>query len=126
MLNLYEGHDRFVTLAEKEKAVQRSMSRLKEMDEFLRAKGFLHLIYFSTDKHQLLDGKPADPVVTRYLQHYGLQATFIKDRREVAELSNDEKAEMFHDWNHLDKAGHVLWGKIIGSDLKALLEKDHE
>ena len=125
-LDMQEGHDRFVTSVEREKAIERSVFKLKELDEFLRTSGYLHLIYFSSDTHQLLDGEPSNPLVARYLQRYGLQATFIRDRPEIAELSNDEKAALFHDWNHLDQGGHILWGKIIGSDLKELLEKHDE
>jgi hypothetical protein len=120
-LAVYDGHDRFVSLGERKSAIQRSAKRLKEMDDFLRSKGFVHLIYFSTDSHQLLNGRPADSLVTKGVEQYGLHVNYIRKRPEVLALSDENKNQLFSDWNHLTVAGHQLWGQIVGSDLNTIL-----
>jgi hypothetical protein len=126
MLGMYEGHDRFVTEKEREKAIERSVVKLRELDEFLRGQGFIHLIYMSTDKFQLLGESAPDSLVRALLRRYNVPVKFIGDQPEVRSLSPEEIAALFYDWNHLDKPGHALWGRIIGQDLRKLLDKKEQ
>jgi len=100
--------------------------RLKEMDEYLRSHGLTHLLYMSTDTHQLLEGMPPDTIVSQYLRIYGLQVSYLAERPEIRSLSRSQVEDLFYDWNHLDKEGHLLWGKMIGEDLKKLLQAKKE
>ena len=121
MENMYEGHDRFVTAREKEKTVDRAVMQLREIDDVLKSRGFVHLIYLSTNRPQLLDGAGIDTLVERSLHKYGINVIFMKDRPEVTRLSRDEKAKLFYDWNHLSKEGHIIWANIFKSDLRKVL-----
>jgi hypothetical protein len=117
-----DGYEESIRPDEREKGVERAVLRLKEMDEFLRAKGFVHLIYMSTDTHQLLDGLPADTVVAKYLRLSGLRVSYLADSPEIRGLAGTDVETLFYDWNHLDKEGHRLWGKLIGRDLERVFE----
>jgi hypothetical protein len=83
----------------------------------------VHLIYFSTDKPQLLEGKQPDPLIMGLLKKYGITVSFIRDRAELKGLTTDQVNSLFYDWNHLDKPGHELWGKIIGHDLQQIIQE---
>lgn len=123
LLSAHDGHDRFVTPREREKAIERSVLKLKSLDDFIKSKGFVHRIYFSTDKPQLLEARPADTLIMKLLRQYDLNSAFMKDRPELASLTREEIGNLFYDWNHLDKPGHELWARMIGSDLKVLLQR---
>jgi hypothetical protein len=121
MENMYEGHDRFVSEKENEKTVERAAMRLKEMDDELKSRGFVHLIYLSANRPQLLNGSGIDPLVKRSLLKYGINVIFMKDRPEVTQLGTTEKEHLFYDWNHLNKEGHIVWAKMIRNDLENVL-----
>ncbi len=120
---MYENHERFVSTLENEKTVERSCARLKAMDNFLKLRGYTHLIYFSTNTDQLLKGVPADTIVAKLLKMYDINGVYLNEKPELLSLSKAEQQELFYDWNHLSKKGHGLWGKIIGEDLRRLLGK---
>jgi len=121
-----EGHEDEIRPDEREKRIERAILRLKEMDEYLRSHGLTHLLYMSTDTHQLLEGMPPDTIVSQYLRIYGLQVSYLAERPEIRSLSRSQVEDLFYDWNHLDKEGHLLWGKMIGEDLKKLLQAKKE
>ena len=81
-----------------------------------------HLIYMSTDTHQLIDGEPKDPIVWEYLRRDSVRVSYLGDRPDVRALSVEQIDALFYDWNHLDIEGHRLWGKMIGEDIKKILE----
>ena len=118
-----EGHEQQIRPDEREKRIEKAALRLKEMDEFLRSQGLTHLLYMSTDTHQLLEGMPRDTIVSKYLGMYGLQVSYLADRPEVVQVPRSQVEDLFYDWNHLDKEGHRLWGKMICEDLKKLLRE---
>jgi hypothetical protein len=120
--HLHEGHDRFVRPLEYEKSIARSAAKLKEMDDYLRSLGFLHLVYMSTDKYQLHGETRPDSLVRKYLDLYNIPVQFLADRAEIRSLPPDEIDLLFYDWNHLNIKGHRLWAKMIGEDLTKLIQ----
>ena len=120
---MYENHERFVSTLENEKTVERSCARLKAMDNFLKLRGYTHLIYFSTNTDQLLKRVPPDTIVAKLLKMYDINGVYLKEKPELLSLTKAKQKELFYDWNHLSVKGHELWGKIIGEDLQRLLGK---
>jgi hypothetical protein len=80
---IYEEHDSFVSEREKEKTVARSCARLKALDDFLKQRGYRHLIYMSTNTKQLFENEPADPVVLKYLHEDDIHPLYLKERQEL-------------------------------------------
>lgn len=122
---IYDQHDRFVTNLENQKAVERSVHDLKLLDDFLKSKGFVHLIYMSTNTYQLFEGQDVDTLVYGFLDAFKIQVIRIQERPEITGLSVDQQRELFYDWNHLTREGHRAWARIIQNDLKRILhDKD--
>ena len=121
---MYEGHDQFVTGRENEKAVERGVRQLKEMDDYLKSRGYVHVIYMSTNIHELVEGQPVDSLVYGLLKKYGIQFISIRSRPEAASLPVEKQRELFYDWNHLSTAGHEVWASIIKDDLRKLLKRE--
>ena len=120
MQGIYSGHDHFVTEAEKETTVQRSIVELKILDTFLKSKGFIHLIYLSPNRPQLLKESGVDNYVEKHLVNCGLNVCFLKNRQELKRLTVKQVGNIFYDFSHLTKEGHQLWGEMIGNDLNKL------
>lgn len=120
MQGIYSGHDRFVSEAEKENTVLRSITELKILDTFLKSKGFIHLIYLSPNRPQLLEERSVDTYVEKHLADSRLDVCFLKDRQELKRLTMDQVWDIFYDFSHLTKEGHRLWSDMIGNDLKKL------
>ncbi len=121
--SMYEQHDRFVTIEEQAKTIERAALRLKELDMFLKERGYIHLIFMSTNVDQVLHGVPSDSLVSRSLAAHNINAITIRDRPEIAALSSENKAKLFYDWNHLSEYGHRKWADIIQSELKGVLQQ---
>jgi hypothetical protein len=118
--SIYNGHDRFINEKEKDITVMHSTIDLKELDNFLKSKGFIHLIYISPNKPQLLSERTIDPYVKKHLSDIEIKVCYLKDKQVIKELTKDQILTIFHDFSHLSKEGHELWGKLIGDDLKEL------
>ncbi len=116
-----EEHDQSVPPAEREKAIENAVLKLKALDDFLKSRGMTHLIYLSTNTNELIEGTPPDSLVAKYLGMHGIDVARLADRQEVAILSPEAMRGLFYDWNHLNVDGHRLWGKMIGDDLKRIL-----
>ncbi|MGB2867958.1 MAG: hypothetical protein WBD36_05870, partial [Bacteroidota bacterium] len=99
---MYENHERFVDSRERQKTVERSCSKLKELDKFIKSKGYYHLVYFSTSKAQLLDRAPIDTLVTEGLIQTDIKITYVKDRPEITSLSKRMQQDLFFDSYHLN------------------------
>jgi hypothetical protein len=118
---IYVEHESFVSESEKEKTVARACARLKELDDFLKLRGYRHLIYMSTNTMQLFENEPADPVVLKNLNENDIHPISIKDRAELNAMKQEDLKRMFYDWNHLTAEGHELWATIISNDLIRIL-----
>ena len=95
--------------------------KLKEMDDFLKARGHTHLIYVSPDKQQALGNRPKDATVSRFLVDQGLEVTYLLDRLQSMGLTADQVEPIYYDDVHLSREGHRVWARIIGPDLSAAL-----
>lgn len=126
MNSMYEQHDQFVTVTEQAKTVERAVIQLKALDEFLRERGYVHLIFMSTNVDQVLHGAPSDSLVSKCLGVYGISPIQLRERPEVTRLSPDDKSKLFYDWNHLNEYGHQVWAEIIHSELKRVLQRKGE
>lgn len=96
---------------------ERAVMRLKEMDQYLKARGFLHLIYMSPTVDELEsvdDGEGLE----RILLAAGIPFQRIQERPEARAYPVDQMDALYHDGYHLSKSGHKLWASIIGKDLR--------
>lgn len=118
---MYEGHDRFVTPNEYAKTVERAVLRLRELDDFLKSKGYIHLIYMSTNTYELFEGRQRDSLVYAALDAHDIAHILIAAQPELRDLSSEEQRGLFYDWNHLSVEGHRLWAEIIRKDLERVL-----
>ncbi len=107
--------------------IEKSVIKLKEMDNFLKSKGFIHLIYMSPDARHLFHDQGKDPIVLQYLMKHQVNITYLVDRLKLLNFQEGAAEEIYYDGGHLDIEGHQLWGEIIGEDLqKVIQEKQKE
>ena len=114
---LFPARDTISTLETRALALQ-AVVRLKEMDEYLKARGFVHLIYMSPTIGELknpYDGKGLE----ENLLAAGIPFQRIQNRPEAREYPVDQMDSLYQDGYHLSKAGHSLWAAIIEKDLRA-------
>jgi len=115
----YRRWQEFSDTEETNRVLQQAARKLKEIDIFLKKKGFEHLIYITPSREQVLNNSEKDPAVMAALQNNSIEANYILDRINRDKPSNQN---LFHDAIHLEKAGHKLWGEIIGTDLASMLD----
>jgi hypothetical protein len=101
--------------------VEKAARRLKEMDEFLREKGFRHLIFISPNREQVLGHEGRDAWVEEMLRKYDLHPVYIADKLSQCGLSLAEKKGLFHDGVHLESPGHKVWAQIIRRELDKMI-----
>lgn len=104
--------------ADKKRVVEAAAAKLAEMDQFLRRRGFLHRIYITPTRAQVLGRRGRDANVEAALRDRGLEVVYLADRLVARRLSTESARAFFHDNVHLSIAGHRLWGEIIGADLR--------
>lgn len=97
--------------------VERAAVKLKEMDEFLKAGGYPHLIFISPTRQQVLKQRPLDERVHAQLEKHGVAAVYLLDKPRVRAASEQEKRSWYQDNDHLTKKGHAVWGELIGEEL---------
>lgn len=120
MTKRYVDWQEFASVEIKEKVVEKAVTTLKKMDDFLVSNNRMHLIYISPTKAQVLGLKNKDDIVFRYLKKHNLRSSYIVDRIKLMNLSEERINSLFHDSMHLEKSGHVVWAQIVESDLKQL------
>ncbi|MBF0289932.1 MAG: hypothetical protein HQM14_19120 [SAR324 cluster bacterium] len=120
--SLYSSESLFSNIEITEKFVEQSVVRLKQMDEFLKSRGFTHKIYISADSQHLFENKPKDPYVLKFLSKHHLEVTYLIDRLKPLSIDPKRSDSIFYDIGHLDVEGHEIWGKVINEDLKMLLK----
>ncbi len=101
--------------------VARAAAELKEMDEFLTAHGYRHLIFISPTRPQAMRERPRDPLVKAELDKHGVPAIYLLDEPRLRAASEEEVAAWYHDIDHLTKEGHAVWGSIMRSHLAPLI-----
>src|SRR5690606_27636417 len=96
---------------------EKAVSKLMEMDAYLKEHGFLHLIFISPTKDQVIGDAGKHEFVQDLMNRYELNPIYILDKIENYNLSETELEELYRDPLHLDKKGHELWAQIIKSEL---------
>jgi hypothetical protein len=104
-----------------ERVADKAVHKLKEMDLFLKAKGFTQLIYITPSEAQVSGKEPKDKLLQKLFNKYDLQVVYLMDRIKPMNLESSEIHSLFHDGLHLSKKGHALWGTLMGGDLKEIL-----
>ncbi|MCP4106065.1 MAG: SGNH/GDSL hydrolase family protein [Desulfobacteraceae bacterium] len=117
----YKHWTRFATESEKVYVVEKAVKKLKELDLFLKEKGYKHFIFISPTKRQVLEGANKDMSVYNLMIKHGLTPCYIVDDIGGYNMSDKEKERMFHDLTHLEEKGHEMWAKIIAAKLKSCL-----
>lgn len=121
-LKRYRHWQEYASEAEQKKVVENAVIKLKEVDESLKSQGYLHLIYISPTREQVLQRDEKDKHVFYFLAKYNLNVTFILDRINLLNFTSAEKETLFYDGVHLSKEGHIIWAEIMGNDLAKLVE----
>lgn len=100
--------------------VEKAVLKLKEIDEYIRSRGYMHLIYISPSVDQLLGSEEKDSLVMKYLEKHSLEVTYLLDR--IRQINSDPETirSWFSSGIHLEKQGHAVWGRLIHEDLKEL------
>ncbi|HEX2724107.1 MAG TPA: hypothetical protein VHM24_14410 [Gemmatimonadaceae bacterium] len=116
--SLFVTHKK-VSPAEMPRALaERAVVRLKEMDEYLKGQGFVHLIYMSPTIGELKDLDDGEGIEINLLAA-GIAFQRIQNRPEARAVPREMMDALYKDGYHLSKAGHELWATIIGKDLRA-------
>ena len=95
--------------------VERAARKLKAMDEFLKARGYRHLVFISPTRQQVLEGRPRDARVKAELERHGVDAVYLLERLPGAPAA--ERRAWYQDNDHLTAQGHALWGRLIREEL---------
>jgi hypothetical protein len=119
----YTGWDDYVTINVRDKILEKSVIKLKELDNFLKSKGYIHLIYISPIRDQVLNKDVPQEILSTLFMKHNLDVIYLLDRIKALNLSESQKMKCYRDDWHLEKEGHIIWGEIINSDLKKILEK---
>lgn len=107
-----------------EARVERAARKLKRMDEFLKARGYRHIVLISPTRQQVLQQRPRDARVKAQLDRHGVQAVYLLDKPRIASASAQEKLSWYQDNDHLTTLGHAVWGELIHDELlRALPER---
>lgn len=117
----YRSWKNFSSNKHTEKVVEKAVLKLREMDEFLKSKGYYHIVYILPTYQQVLEDKEKDKLLTKYLSKYNLDVVYLIDKIKILNLKNKES--WFRDTIHLEKEGHAIYGMIIGNDLKTIISK---
>ncbi|MGH8740456.1 MAG: hypothetical protein ACREUN_06060, partial [Burkholderiales bacterium] len=97
--------------------VARAAAKLKEMDEFLKARGYPHLIFISPTRQQVLQQRPVDARVRAQLDTHGVAAVYLLDKPRVRTAPEADKRAWYQDNDHLTTKGHAVWGELIREEL---------
>jgi hypothetical protein len=96
---------------------ERAARKLEAMDEFLKTKGYRHLIFISPTRAQVLNQKPKDQTVQVLLDRHGIEVVYLLDRLGSFAVSEQDRKSWYHDDVHLTVKGHRVWGEVIRQEL---------
>jgi hypothetical protein len=101
--------------------VARAAAKLRAMDEFLKARGYQHLIFISPTREQVLGEHPRDLRVHAQLEKHGVETVYLVGEPIMRAASPDERRSWYQDDVHLTAKGHAVWGELIRQHLVAKL-----
>lgn len=112
----------FYSLNETEKCLiaEHAVSRLKQLDDFLVNKNYLHLIFISPSRSQVLGNATYDPCLQQLFTSYGLKVIYINDK--LPKSNDNERHQWFYDEIHLSTLGHQQWAKVISNELNVKMK----
>ena len=114
----YEPWTTFLNEQERIYVLEKAVKKLKEMDTFLKEKGYKHVLFITPSKNQVIEGTNKDTLIYNLLIQYKIIPHYIIDKIAKYNLSLKEKEGLFYDTVHLEKRGHELWATIIAAELK--------
>lgn len=103
------------------RVVEKAVLKLKAMDDFLKTRGYRHLIYISPSIDQLLEGVEKDAQILDYMIKHDLKPIYLLDRIKKLGIEKDEIRAWFQSDIHLNIEGHIIWGQMLNADLKKIL-----
>ncbi|MTI31564.1 hypothetical protein [Xanthovirga aplysinae] len=95
--------------------VKDAVLALKEIDDFLKSKGYQHQIFISPDSSQVYKGAPYDKRVKSYLEENCIEVTYLLE--DVLKFRSNERGVFFYDHVHLNLIGHEVWGKVLNKHI---------
>jgi lysophospholipase L1-like esterase len=101
--------------------VARAAAKLREMDQFLKAHGYRHLIFISPTRQQVLGQRPPDARVKAQLDKHGVRAVYLLEVLPPAPA--EQRRAWYQDNDHLTAKGHAVWGELIHEELTRTLTR---
>ncbi|MFO1257773.1 MAG: hypothetical protein U1E78_05105 [Gammaproteobacteria bacterium] len=100
-------------LQEQHQIVNVAVRYLKEMDVFIKSKGYQHVIFITPSLDQAKHKAPLDKLVQDALSSTALEVYYLIDDVQ----KQDEIDSLFYDSIHLTEKGHTVWGELISNQL---------
>lgn len=101
--------------------VARAALKLKMLDGRLKALGYRHFIFISPTRAEVLGEAPRDARVQDELDRFGVEAVYLLDAPVMRAAPPGARRAWFQDDVHLTRAGHAVWGELIGERLERSL-----
>lgn len=101
---------------EQEILVDIAARHLKDLDDFLSARGFSHHVFITPSLSQAKGEAPIDKRVQKALAKHEVKATYLLDN-----MRGLDPTPFYHDVIHLTPQGHAQWGQWIQGYLTAEL-----
>lgn len=117
----YRSWHRFADEEQIASVVEKAVQKLKQMDAFLKGKGFKHLIFITPSASHLLNDIKEPTRVERMLSKHNLKVIYIEEKLSKFNFSDKEVKSLYHDKAHLTKKGHEIWAEIIRDELSKLI-----
>jgi hypothetical protein len=114
----YEPWETFLSEQDTIYVLEKAVKKLKEMDSFLKEKGYQHFLFITPSKSQVVEEASKNAPIYNLLVQHKLAPHYIIEKIAQYNLSKKEREGLFHDNVHLGKRGHELWAKIIAAELK--------
>lgn len=97
---------------------ENAVKKLKAMDDFLKSKGFDHLIFISPSRSQILGHNSVDLELNAVLNQYQIQVVYLLERISLAGVSDEERLSWYQDRHHLTTKGHQVWGELMQKEFE--------
>ena len=119
--NRYRNWVSFSDEEEKTYVAEKAVKKLKEIENFLKNKGFKFFLFITPTEEQVVNRIEKDELIHNLLFKYKLIPIYIIDKLEGYCMTAEKKHEIFYDGIHLNKKGHKIWAEIIGVELEKII-----
>jgi len=103
--------------AQNDKIVDRAVTRLKKLDNYLGQLQTRHIIFILPTRDQVVNDAPVDSRVRHALSTHQIDAIYLLPVLRTVESATNKRRKWFHDTAHLEPAGHKAYGTLIGKIL---------